>query len=140
LAGLPFDDIREPDWTPESARQSPRINEYIKKLCDDALRLYRTPPAHPSEGEEERGFWVRRREIFYDTDMLHERQKEAFRLCPHCPGFALYETSCARTPLSLCVHIPRKACENCRTQAREHAAAGEKSGKYYAVLLNDQTA
>jgi len=139
LAGLPFDDIREPDWTPDSTRQNPRINDFLKKYCDDAQRLFRNPPARPTEGNEERGFWVRRRNIFYDTDMLHEQQKEAFRLCPHCPGFGLYESASARTPLSLCVHVPRKACETCRKQAREHVDAGAKSGRYAVVLLNDQT-
>jgi hypothetical protein len=138
LAGLPYDDIREPDWTPDSARQNPRINDSLKKLCDDALRLFRSPPARPEEGHEERGFWVRHKDIFYDTDMLHEKQKEAFRLCPHCPGFGLYESASTRTPLSLCVHVPRRACEACRTQAREYADAGRQAGRYYAVLLNDQ--
>jgi C4-type Zn-finger protein len=70
--------------------------------------------------------------------MLHETQKEAFRLCPHCPGFGLYESASTRTPLSLCVHIPRTACEKCREQARESVEAGKKSGNYYAVLLNNQ--
>jgi hypothetical protein len=71
--------------------------------------------------------------------MLQEQQREAFRLCPHCPGFGLYESACSRTPLSLCVHVPRKACPACRAQALEYAEAGQKSGRYYAVLLNDQT-
>jgi hypothetical protein len=138
LAGLPFDDIREPDWKPDSTRQSPRTNDILKKQCDDALALFRNPPARPTEGGEERGFWVRNKDIFYDTDMLHERQRESFRLCPHCPGFGLYESASTRTPLSLCVHIPRMACEICRAQAREFADAGGKTGKYYAVLVNDQ--
>ncbi|MDR0239690.1 MAG: histone deacetylase, partial [Deltaproteobacteria bacterium] len=139
LAGLPFDDIREPDWKPDSARQSPRINDILKKSCDDALALFRNPPARPTEGREERGFWVRHKDIFYDTDMLHEKQKEAFRLCPHCPGFGLFESASSRTPLSLCAHVPRAACRTCREQAREYADAGGKAGKYYAVLLNDHT-
>jgi len=138
LAGLPFDDIREPDWEPGSARQSPGINDILKKHCDDALELFHNPPARPTEGREERGFWVRHREIFYDTDMLHEKQKEAFRLCPNCPGFGLYESASARTSLSLCVHIPRTACKACREQGREYVQAGIKEGRYYAVLLNDQ--
>jgi acetoin utilization deacetylase AcuC-like enzyme len=138
LAGLPFGDIREPEWTPGSARQNPRVNDVLKRHCDDALRLFRDPPAEPEEGHEERGFWVRHKDVFYDTDMLHEKQKEAFRLCPHCPGFGLYESASTRTPLSLCVHVPRRACSTCREQAREYVDAGEKSGRYYAVLLNDQ--
>jgi hypothetical protein len=138
LAGLPFDDIHEPDWRPDSARQSPRINDILKKHCADALQLFRNPPARPTEGHEERGFWIRHKDIFYDTDMLHEKQKEAFRLCPHCLGFGLYESASARTPLSLCVHIPRAACEACRAQAQEFVETGKKSGRYYTVLLNDQ--
>ena len=133
LAGLPFDDIREPDYTPSSTQQNPLVSGILKKLCDDALKLYHSPPSHPSEGREERGFWTRRKNIFYDTDILHEQQKESFRLCPSCPGFAVYETESARTPLSLCVHIPSRACPECREKGCEFAEAGRTSRRYAYV-------
>lgn len=132
LAGLPFDDIREPQAAPS---QNPRNDDIIKKLCAEALKLYSDPPAHPAEGYEERGFWVRDKDIFYDTDMLHEQQKEAFRLCPDCPGFGVFESVSTRTPLSLCLHIPRRACAKCAEQARSLADAGRQSGRYAHVLV-----
>ncbi len=134
LAGLPFDDVREPAPAPA---QNPRNADIIKKRCDDALALYFSPPAKPSEGREERGFWVREKDIFYDTDMLHEKQREAFRLCPSCPGFALIESASTRNPLSLCIHIPRRACAACRAQALEYADAGRAAKKYAKVLVQD---
>jgi acetoin utilization deacetylase AcuC-like enzyme len=136
LAGLPFDDIREPRPAPP---QNPRNADILKRLCEDALRLYHSPPSLPSEGREEGGFWIRDKDIFYDTDMLRERQKEAFRLCPDCPGFGVYETVSARAPLSLCIHIPRRACPECAEQARALARERHSRG-YRRILVNDQSA
>ena len=80
LAGLSAEDIREPGWTPSSTRQRPEVGQYIAKLCDQIVELYRRPPAQPAEGREEDGWWVRSKHIFYDTDMLRESQREAWRL------------------------------------------------------------
>lgn len=52
LAGLSAEDIREPGWTPASTRQRPEVAQYIARLCDQALDLYRRPPgqAHGRPG------------------------------------------------------------------------------------------
>ena len=52
LAGLSAEDIREPGWTPSSTRQRPEVGQYIAKLCDQIVELYRRPPAQPAEGRE----------------------------------------------------------------------------------------
>ena len=56
LAGLSAEDIREPGWTPSSTRQRPEVGQYIAKLCDQIVELYRRPPAQPAEGREEDGW------------------------------------------------------------------------------------
>lgn len=126
LAGLPFDDIREPQWKESVTRQRQPVSDYIRRLCDEVVDVYRRPPAEPTEGQEENGFWVRERDIFYDTDMLREQQREAIRLCPHCPGYMRVETRSQRVGRSLCVLIPRHACEHCREDGL--AAAGQAEG------------
>ena len=135
LAGLATDDIREPQWTPDETRQSPKVTSYIDSLCDEVLALYTNPPSHPTEGREEKGYWVREKHIFYDTDMLREGQKEAIRLCPDCSGVMRIETSSERVSRSLCVLIPRHACARCREEGLALVREGEKSRRYTYVQL-----
>lgn len=137
LAGLPADDIREPEWTPEAERQSDRVSEYIARLCDAVVELYRHPPTQPEEGREDHGWWVRNKHIFYDTDMLREGQTEAWRLCPDCSGLGRIETASERVARSLCLLIPRHACPRCREEGLRLAREAQRSGRYAHVLLLD---
>lgn len=137
LAGLSAGDIREPGRTLESTRQRPETGRYIAELCDQIVELYRHPPAQPAEGREEDGWWVRRKHIFYDTDMLRESQREAWRLCADCSGLGRMETSSERVERSLCLLIPRHACPRCRKEGATLAEQARKSGRYAHVLVLD---
>ena len=137
LAGLDASDIREPGWTPEATRQRPQVGEYIARLCWQIRDVYFHPPAQPAEGEEENGWWVRRKHIFYDTDNLREGQTEAWRLCSDCSGLGRIETASERVPRSLCILVPRHACPQCRSQGLELAERARKSGRYAHVRLMD---
>ena len=137
LAGLSAEDIREPGWTPSSTRQRPEVGQYIAKLCDQIVELYRRPPAQPAEGREEDGWWVRSKHIFYDTDMLRESQREAWRLCADCSGLGRIETNSERVDRSLCLLIPRHACPRCRSEGAALAEQARKSGRYAHVLTLD---
>ena len=53
LAGLSAEDIREPGWTPSSTRQRPEVGQYIAKLCDQIVELYRHNP--PKAGRKTAG-------------------------------------------------------------------------------------
>lgn len=139
LAGLPFDDIREPQWKEGITRQEQPVSDYIRRLCDEVPTVYRKPPAEPAEGQAQNGFWIRERDIFYDTDMLREHQREAIRLCPHCAGFMYVESSSQRVGKSLCVFIPRHACEQCRSAGQAMASEAAQRGKYTHTKLIDLT-
>lgn len=137
LAGMPTDEIREPDWSPDAARQSGATGEHIARLCEQVRRQYFHPPSRPAEGGEQDGWWVRRKRIFYDTDMLRENQIEAWRLCPDCSGLGRTETVSERTARSLCVLVPRHACPCCRKTGLELARKARGDGGYAHVLLLD---
>jgi acetoin utilization deacetylase AcuC-like enzyme len=137
LAGLPHEDIREPDWSPSFARQRPETGRHIAEVCEKALRLFRSPPAHPAEGKEEDGYWVRQRRIFYDTDMLSESQLEGWRLCRECSGLGRIETKSDRVERSLCILIPRHACPACRKAGTALAGRSRKDGRHAHVLVLD---
>ncbi|MBD5642284.1 MAG: histone deacetylase [Desulfovibrio sp.] len=138
LAGIAaWEEIREPSWSEKVIRQNPEVTAYIEKLCDSVLDLYFNPPALPSEGRREGDWWTRDRQVFYDTDMLRERQKESWKLCEACSGLHRIETSSERVRPSLCVHIPRHACQECRAQGEQLAAEAAELGKYAHVKLLD---
>ena len=138
LAGLPATDIVEPNWTPEITYEKPEVLRYIAQLCEKVLDCYHNPPAHPHEGKEEQGWWVRRKHIFYDTDLLQEEQKESWRICPHCSGLGRIESVCNSGAPSLCLLIPRYACPQCRAQGQELAQAARATGRYAQVRLLDE--
>ncbi|MDR3319956.1 MAG: histone deacetylase [Desulfovibrio sp.] len=137
LAGLPCEDIREPDWNPVAVRQRPEIGRHVTGVCEEALRLFRKPPASPTEGKKEDGYWVRHRHIFYDTDMLRESRVEGWRLCGECSGLGRIETSSDRVARSLCILVPRHACPACQREGTALADKGRKSGRYAHVLVLD---
>lgn len=136
LAGIPASrEIREPDWTEKAIRQSPDVTRYIEKVCEKVLELYFHPPKKPAEGQAANGWWHRDRSIFYDTDMLRERQKESYRLCDECSGLGRIETRSERVKPSLCLLLPRHACAACRAEAERQQA--EAAGKFAHVKLLD---
>lgn len=134
LAGLPYEHVHEPDYDPKKLHQQPKITAYIQKLGEQIIAQYHHPPSSPSEGREEKGWWVRKRDIFYDTEGLQEHQRERIRLCSDCPGLTCIETVSRRTPESLCLLLPRNACSRCKQQLLELEEEGRASGRYTHVL------
>ncbi len=139
LAGLPADDIREPDWSERVTSQSPRVSRYVAEVGDMVLKQYFSPPKEPEEGREKNGFWERQRRIYYDTDGISEHQNERYRLCSDCPGFGLIETRSTRNPLAFCVLIPQTACPDCRRRALEALERAQHDASYVQVLCLDET-
>ncbi len=136
LAGIQAaDEIREPDWTEKAIRQRPEISAYIEQLCDQVLDVYFHPPKTPAAGERKGQWWQRQKNIFYDTDMLRERQLESWRLCDACSGLGKIETASERVRPSLCLLIPRHACPACRAEGERLRHEAEKSGLYAHVRL-----
>ncbi len=139
LAGLPAGDIVEPDWTPEKVRQAPEIMPCVCRVADLVLEQYFNPPVIPYEGSETGGMWVRERHVYYDTNGVRERQRQSYRLCPDCYGYALRETASSRTSLSYCMEIPRCVCPSCLEAARAKLEGARRSGRYAHVLLIDES-
>lgn len=139
LAGLPATDIREPDWRPEVTRQASKIMPYIEQIGKEVLQQYFFPPSAPDEGRETQGFWSRDRHIYYDTTGISEQQRQQYRLCPDCYGYAIRETQSSCTHLSFCVEIPRNACQACRDEARARLEQARRSGRYAHTLCIDES-
>jgi len=83
-------------------------------------------------------FAKRERNIFYDTDQIHESQREHLRVCPDCSGVLAIDSDTDRGRQIYAVHVPRKACEACRQQGYEWYEAC-RDRRYDAVFLQDRT-
>ena len=106
MAGLDTSHVREPDYDLKDRRQSQKITDYTESLAGQLLEYFTNPPAAPREGREENGWFVRDKDIFYDTDGIRERQTERVVLCRDCPGTVVYESRSTANPACLGVAHP----------------------------------
>ncbi|MBN2325129.1 MAG: histone deacetylase [Spirochaetes bacterium] len=135
LAGTDYSHVREPDYDPDSLREDGETREYIKAVCDTALREYFVPSVPlPEPGR----FLEREKRIYYDTDCITEHQKESILACDSCPGVRIIKSRSSSRPLSIGVEIPMKGCERCREEGHRIAGESKKSGRYEKVLLIDR--
>ncbi len=137
LAGKDFSDIYEPDWNKSYLTQDAAITDYIKKLTDEVLNIYHKPPSTPFEGKQlndaSGNWWVRERSIYYDTDMLREKQQEKTRICQDCAGLTTTVSKPAHMGKNLCLLLPRNACSACTQLAEELKDKAQKSREYTHV-------
>ena len=133
LAGVDYSYIREPDLDPGRIREDPRVIEYIERLCEKLLEMWKT------RGRAERpssGLQQRHRNIFYDTDGITESQDEVVRLCTRCPGSFRIDSRATTGYRILGIHIPWGACPQCREQGLAWFEK-EEGDRYFAVYLQD---
>jgi acetoin utilization deacetylase AcuC-like enzyme len=123
MAGIDYSNLREPDYSPSKLKESPSNLEKIKRMVEEQLNVFRnreeTIAINRQKGQE---FHMQYKNIFYDTDYIHEEQYLNLRLCPKCSGFRTIKSS-ARHQTGhnyrvLCITIPVDACETCQDQAR----------------------
>lgn len=138
MAGLDYSRVREPNYDPDKIRQSPEADRYIRRIGEQVLDQWRRNLAQadaPRQGTAERS-----RQIFYDTDNIHESQQETLRLCNDCGGALRIESSCSLPKHRiLAVHIPFAACEACRRTGAEWFAKANTS-RFDFVFLQDRPA
>ncbi|WP_369397357.1 histone deacetylase family protein [Syntrophomonas palmitatica] len=88
MAGLDFSRLREPDYKPERFKESSSNLEYIQKIADRQLEIFRRREDFIAANRQKGGeFFQNHRSIFYDTDYIHEEQKVQIRNCSDCGGF-----------------------------------------------------
>lgn len=137
MAGLDYQGVVEPGYDAQRLRQSDKVTDYIKRLCDDVRGLYFNPPRERMQGEECDGFRVRHKDIYYDTDDIRESQVESVLLCCDCPGVVRIESWSTAHPLSVGVEIPQRACDRCHARGVQlFEQALTKGGYRFAQLID----
>ena len=142
LAGLDYSGAREPDWSAEQVRQSPRVTEIIKQTVGELQKMWSTRHDVELEAVFGRGpVFERRRQIYYDTDAIMEEQFEHMRLCSTCSGWrSIYSGATrgrGRSSLIAAILIPWHACAECRQAGADRYQASLESGKFQHVYVQD---
>ncbi len=139
MAGVDYSGVREPDYDASLLEQDPKITKYITELCDGMMNIYANVPRFPKEGEVQGDWFVRPKDIYYDTDDISEKQVEAVALCDECAGTLKIETWSTANPMNaLCVEIPRNACTRCVTKGHDLIEKACRTDDYRYVRLIDR--
>jgi acetoin utilization deacetylase AcuC-like enzyme len=114
MAGVDYGRVKEPDYDPDRIRQTPAVTEAIEKIGETVLNIWQHRDNIKDQIIEKTDPERRTRSIFYDTDGIHESQKEEVEICPDCAGALRVDSASDRGAHILAVHIPRKACNKCQ--------------------------
>jgi len=138
MAGIDYSGVREPDYEPERIAQRPEIGRAIEKICDAVVGRWQAREIERERILRSTDFDSRQRQIFYDTDMIHETQQERIRICPDCAGALRIDSVSSRGMHLLAVRVPRKACGVCRETAYQWYESAEW-GDFDFIFLQDRT-
>jgi len=138
MAGIDYSRVKEPDYDPESIRQTPQVTRLIEKTGELVLSLWEQRETEKEKILNSKVFDERRRNIFYDTDGIHESQKEKTRICPNCSGTFKVDSTSDRGSHIMAVHIPRKACKECKGLGYQWYDMAKKDS-FDMVFLQDRT-
>ena len=138
MAGIDYSHVKEPAYDPDKIRQSSEISRYIETQAENILTLWDKRQAVGDQMRNNHAFAERSRRIFYDTDSLYETQHETLRNCSECGGVLKIDSASDRGYQILAIHVPRKACHECREQGYEWYDSGTGK-KYDIVFLQDRS-
>jgi acetoin utilization deacetylase AcuC-like enzyme len=116
MAGMDYSHLKEPDYDRANIRQTPEVTRWVHKTCDKVLDTWQRRRQLGNSFREDYRFMNRDRNIYYDTDNIHEHQQETIMVCDHCAGALKIDSAARGGKHILAVHIPRKACQACREQ------------------------
>ena len=139
MAGMDYSQVREPNFNPESIRQSKDVTRIIGKVGDLVLAYWQRRAEIQEQVRAKEGCGQRSRQLYYDTAGITEFQKETVRICDHCGGAWRIDSTSDRGRHLLAIHIPRNACEDCR-QAGQDWFSEADADEFDFVALQDQSA
>lgn len=138
MAGIDYSGVKEPGYDAESIRQTLQVTELIEKTGELVLSLWKQRETEREKIIKLKDFDETRRNVFYDTDGIHESQKEKIRICPDCSGTYRIDSTSDRGFHIMAVHIPRKACKECKGLGYKWYDMANKAN-FDIVFLQDRT-
>ncbi len=143
MAGLGYNNIREPDYEPDKIRQSSQVTSQIQEVAKVVLDNWHNREQLKKQMQQtsKNGYGERIRRIYYDTDGITELQKEKIRICNDCGGAIRIDTSADTGAQVLAVHVPIDACKSCQEQGQkwyEEASAEDFHRAYFQNRPEDK--
>ena len=142
MAGLDYSCVREPDFKPGMFVQAARDRQTLEEIVAAQLENWKNRDRLVKAEVAKHGdFYRRKKQIFYDTDMIQESQEETIRMCPDCQGYKTIDSRAHRSmgdTRVFGVSIPIYACDNCQAEAREEYRKRLNHPEYEYVYLQDK--
>jgi len=145
MAGLDYSNVREPDFVPGKFIMSRTMEANITGTVEYLQGIWEARDELTATAVERAGpFFRRRKNIFYDTDGIREKQTESVKMCPdkNCSGYMTIDTDAARgygaSESGFGVFVPLFACKRCREEAREEYEAHKTDSRYNYVFFQDK--
>jgi len=136
MAGMDTSFVKEPNYEKDYRPQSPDVTRHIEKLVEALKELFLRGGLKKKTYDEGQ-IVERKRDIFYDTDGIQERQNERIRCCSRCAGAFAVSSTASTGQHIMGVHIPMEACPACRKSGLEWFDAARK-GAFRYVYLQDR--
>lgn len=136
MAGMDYSRVREPDYDKEKLRQSKEITEYIKKVSHTVYNLWKTKDDLYIKNIRGNNYIEQKKQIYYDTDSIMEKQVQKFKVCNKCCGVDMIDSSSDTGYHIFAITIPRDACTRCIDEG--HNLYKNTSYKYTNVYLQDR--
>ncbi|MEW8958519.1 MAG: histone deacetylase [Moorella sp. (in: firmicutes)] len=140
MAGLDYTYVREPDYNPARVAQSPKVRDYIARLCEETYQAWRRRDELREEFIRDQKEISRRRQIYYDTEGLLENQEETTLVCQTCGGLSWIDSRTDRGSHVLAIFIPRDACPRCREEGHNLFERSSRQTYRDGVFLQDRVA
>jgi len=131
MAGIDYSHVREPDYDPESIKQSDDISRYIEKLATGIYDLWKSRESIKEKLVGNAEYMKHEKNINYDTDGIREEQEETVRICNDCGGFVTINSTASTGNRIFAVIIPGQSCPACRSEGEEIFASTDKSDFNY---------
>lgn len=138
MAGLDYSHLMEPDYNPERYRQSAATTRWIRQTGEKVLEIWRQRKALTEARRADPDCRKRSRRIYYDTDNIYETQNETVQICDECAGALRIESRSDRRVRILGVHLPRKACPQCKEIAYRWYEAANRD-EFDHILMQDRS-
>jgi acetoin utilization deacetylase AcuC-like enzyme len=143
MAGIDYSNLREPDLPQKPFKEDPSNLENIKAMVDYQLKNFRSRD-HVIEKNRKLGkdFFSYRKQIFYDTEYMVEKQNVKLRVCRSCTSYRVIDSAAAhggRNYRAFCISIPLYCCDNCRDEAWElYKKMIKQNSDYNMIFIQDR--
>ncbi|MEN6621899.1 MAG: histone deacetylase [Smithella sp.] len=137
MAGLDYSFVREPDYDADKIRQSSEITNFIQKESSEILERWKNRKKMKSKAIGSKEYFQRKKNIYYDTDGISERQIETVRICNDCGGSIMIESAADTGKKIFAVILPNNCCPECRKNG-EMFFERVNRGQYSNIYLQDR--